>query len=86
VKGLKLEIDREHTSKFLEVKLEGPQSFPTGRQSWKLNVRVPPGKVHGSFPRQDDPLYRDSAVYVKMIDGQQTRSLRIPVQGEATDR
>ncbi len=86
VKNLKLEIDPEHTAKFLEVKLDDHRTFPNGRQTWKLNVRVPPGKVHGSFPRQDDPIYRDSAVYVKMIDGNQIRSLRIPVQGEATDR
>jgi hypothetical protein len=84
-KGLKLEIDREHTAKFLEVNLEGPQVFPNGRQTWKINVRVPPGKVHGSFPRQDDPVYRDSAVYVKILGGAHPRSLRIPVQGEATD-
>jgi hypothetical protein len=85
-KGLELKLDTEHTAKFLDVKLENPQSFSNGRQTWKLSVRVPPGRVHGSFPRQDDPVYRDSAVYVKMLDGKQPRSLRIPVSGEATDR
>lgn len=86
VKGLKLEVDQAHTSAFLEAKLGPPQSFPDGRQSWRLSVRVLPGKTYGNFPRQDDPAFRDSAVYVKMIDGEQTRSIRIPVQGEAQER
>jgi hypothetical protein len=85
VKGLKLEVDQTHTSAFLEAKLGPPQSFPDGRQEWKLSVRVLPGKANGNFPRQDDPAFRDSAVYVKIIDGEQTRSIRIPVQGEAQD-
>jgi hypothetical protein len=86
VKGLKLEVDQALTAAFLEATLEPPKSFPNGKQAWKLNVRVRPGKANGTFPRQDDPAYRDSAVYVKMIDGEQTHSIRIPTQGEAQDR
>lgn len=78
VPDLKLEIDRQRTPAFLTAKIE-----PSGKDktAWKLTVRVEPNKLTGSFPRQDDETYYDSALYIQTGDA--SRSLRIPVWGVA---
>jgi len=49
VKDIQLEVDREHTARFLKVTLE-----PEGkdRKMWRLHVEVPAGAIstHGNLP------------------------------------
>jgi hypothetical protein len=46
--------------------------------------------VAGVFPRDDNPEYRDSAVYLKLTDAKDSagkpRLVRIPVSGKAVFR
>jgi hypothetical protein len=83
--GVTLTIDRQRTSSFLTAHLSEPEEAPGGRRIWKLTVSVEPNKASGRFRREDDPTYQDSAVYVNTT-GVETRSIRIPVSGEAIDR
>jgi hypothetical protein len=82
VPGLQLEVDPARTAAFLEARLEKRDEAPSGHQTWVLTVRVPPGKVHGKFPNADEPVLRDSAVYLRRKGGP-PRSIRIPVWGTA---
>ena len=85
LENLKLEVDRERTPKFLSVSVpEKPEKF--GKQfSWTVKISVDKNQAHGSFPRDDDPDYRDSAVYLKSV-GANTRNIRIAVAGNAKER
>jgi hypothetical protein len=83
VAGLQLELDRDRTAAFLDARLE-PEKGLDGLAAWRLYVEVPPNRVSGPFPRDDDPLFRDSAIYLK-IRGPEARSIRIPVEGLADE-
>jgi hypothetical protein len=89
VPGVTLAVDTERTSSFLEAKLPEKPEMNGGRITWNMQVRVPPDKASGNIPRDDDPAYQDSAVYVKVIPppaaGGPPRSIRIPVMGSAND-
>lgn len=79
--GVKLEVDSSRMPEFLKASLEPVE----GRSAWKLKVEVLPGKASGPFPRRD-PLYEDSAVYLKAtVPGKPPRTLRIGVNGTATE-
>src|SRR5205085_4989895 len=64
VPGLRLEVDRARTPEYLSIHLPEPEVSPSGHQTWFLQAQVPPNQARGIFPRQDDPTYRDSAIYV----------------------
>jgi hypothetical protein len=49
-----------------------------------LEVRIPRDKARGEFPRLDDPVYHDSAIYVKTKE-KPPRTIRIPVTGTANE-
>ena len=84
--GLQLEVDRERTAEFLRdsVRLEAMPPL-AGLPRWKLHVQVIPNAALGAFPRDDNVLYRDSAVYLK-TKGEVTQNIRIPVDGTANER
>jgi hypothetical protein len=84
-KAIDLELDLKRKPKYLNVTLSKPQETG-GHRSWVLRVDVPPGAAQGEFPRADNPVYRDSAIYVKTKGGKSgtsLRSIRIPVHGVA---
>ena len=62
--------------RFMKVSLE-----KEGAGAWRLTVTIEPNKVSGSFPRADNEVYRDSAIYLQ-IEGTGGRRMRIPVSGE----
>jgi hypothetical protein len=84
VPDLKLQLDEKRIPGFVKAQLGEPETAPSGHRSWTLEVTVLPHRVRGSFPRQDDPEYRDSAVYVKTT-GSQARTIRIPLMGTANE-
>lgn len=84
-KNLELELDKPRTADYLKASLEKLRDTGSGHRSWRLEVEVPPGKARGEFPSANNPLYRDSAVYVKTT-GKPPHSIRIPVMGTANDR
>jgi hypothetical protein len=55
-------------------------------KTWLLHVEVPPNEANGDFPRDDDPRFRDSAVYLHVKWDSGERRLRIPLSGKATYR
>jgi hypothetical protein len=82
-----LKLDAARKPEYLNAVLSKPEKTGAGVRQWKLRVEVPPGKAYGEFPR-DDPVYRDSAIYVRTYKGaKQTsnRLIRIPVLGVAND-
>jgi len=84
--GLKLEFDRERTPAFLDAHLpDQPRVSPDGGSSWQVQLEVRPSRASGAFPRENDPVYRDSAVYLRAV-GPTIQSVRIPVDGTANDR
>jgi hypothetical protein len=83
-KNLDLELDTPRIPNYLKATLSKPEETVGGHRLWKLRVEVPPGKAQGEFPRADNPLYRDSAVYVK-TKGKAAHSIRIPVMGTANN-
>lgn len=85
---VELELDRSRVPEYLNPSLSKPQQSRNGHRQWVLRVEVPPNEVRGTFPRDDDPVYRDSAIYVKTKVGNSTKSshkIRIPVLGVAND-
>lgn len=82
--GLILNIDRQRTASFLDAEIDKSPRSAGDRFRWRLLVKIGPGKVSGEFPRGLDPnpAYRDSAIYVT-INGQASRTVRIPVEGRA---
>jgi hypothetical protein len=93
VAGLSLEVDPRRTSSFLKATLSPPDRS-SRRQEWRLTVQVLPEKAFGVFPRREDPLLEDSAVYLratwKVADakGEErtvSRSVRIAVSGTGNE-
>jgi hypothetical protein len=83
VKGLELELDLARVPEYLKVRFpEKPEVSPSGHRMWLLEVEVPRNAANGEFPRPDDPVYRDSAIYVKTNENP-PRSIRVPVAGAA---
>src|SRR5262249_24629574 len=83
--GMKLEVDPDRTSSFLDVKLEPRPKEPGKAPQWTLTARVKADEATGSFPRDDDPKYRDSAIYVRPVGTPDSRATRIAVEGIASD-
>lgn len=83
-KSIDLELDTSHPSEYLKARLGKPKEAAAGHRSWLLHVEVPPNAARGEFPRSDNPLYRDSAIYVKTKE-KKPRSIRIPVVGVANE-
>jgi hypothetical protein len=84
VPGLKLEFDRAKTPKFLDAKLSDPVKVGEARQGWTLHARVNPNEASGPFPRYEDPLYEDSAIYLLgRVGDKPPRPIRIAVRGTA---
>lgn len=84
-KNLDLELDTSRMPEYLKASLSKPTMTGAGHRSWILRVEVPRDAARGEFPRANDPLYRDSAVYVKTKE-KPPHSLRIPVIGTANDQ
>ena len=83
-----LELDRSRTAEFLDVVFPKEPELVGGHKNWALAIKWVPGSMaSGEFPRGDEPMYRDSAVYVRPVrakpDGTETSYLRIPVKGTA---
>jgi hypothetical protein len=84
----KLELDKSRVPEYISAALTqepnpaGPGAGPSG--TWKLEVVVLPS-AYGPFPRDDDPTYRDSAVYVRTV-GPSPHTVRIAIKGDAADR
>ena len=94
VPDLELTVDRERSSKFLKASLGKPDRSGTSRQEWKLQVAVKPGEAFGGFPRREDPLFEDSAIYLtatflsadkKGEKKKVSRSIRIAVSGTSNE-
>src|SRR5260370_16009819 len=65
--GVDLEVDKERTPEYLREGAELDKLAPlAGLPRWKLHVQVKPGAAHGAFPRADDSMYPDSAVFLKV--------------------
>jgi len=88
VPGLQLEVDTERTPPFLRdavTEISEPKKTLTGETAWTVRAQVGKKKAEGAFPRPDSEEYWDSAIYIK-VKGDNSRSLRIPVDGSANDR
>jgi hypothetical protein len=82
--GMKLELDKRRIPEYLEAKLtEQPPGPGSLSRSWELEIKILPS-AYGSFPRDDDPVYQDSAIYLRPV-GQSQQSYRVEVRGDATD-
>ncbi|HEY1861933.1 MAG TPA: hypothetical protein VGG61_16345 [Gemmataceae bacterium] len=83
---MSLVLDKNKTASFLKVDLKEPKVVG-GVKTWGLRVEVPGKKVAGVFPREDNPDYRDSAIYLITTDAKKPsdkpRLIRIPVSGKA---
>ncbi|MGH7223211.1 MAG: hypothetical protein ACRELF_08285, partial [Gemmataceae bacterium] len=87
-KEIDLELEAARKPEYLNATLSKPEETGGGHRRWKLRVEVPPNAVFGEFPRADNPVYRDSAIYVKTRIGKTRtshRSIRIPVLGVANE-
>lgn len=85
---VELAFDRARTTRFLDAEIVPVTPAPVGLlQAWTLRATVLPGEADGEFPRPKDPLYEDSAIYLKVTTpGKPPRAVRIPVTGRATGR
>jgi hypothetical protein len=84
VSDLKLEVDHKQTSEFLKADIE-PMKSADKRGTWTLHAEVIPNKAFGNFPRKDDPLFEDCAVYLKAtLPGNKERVIRLSATGTAT--
>jgi hypothetical protein len=81
--GVGLEIVKDRLPEYLQARLTEDSTGGLGK-TWKLEIRVLPG-AYGPFPRDDDPTYRDSAVYVRTT-GSSPQLVRVGVRGVAADR
>jgi hypothetical protein len=85
VQNLKLGLESSRLPPYLKVRFpKEPEKTATGHRMWLVEVEVPPNTARGDFPRADDPVYRDSAIYVK-TEEKPPRSIRIPVIGTANE-
>ncbi len=84
VPGVELDLDKTRVPEYLRATLTEEPTLGGGGKAWKLLLRALPG-AYGAFPRDDDPAYRDSAVYVRTA-GPAPQSLRVAVKGDAVDR
>lgn len=87
-RAIDLQLDTSHVADYLKPTLSKARETSPGHRLWQLSVEVPAGEAQGDFPRADNPVYRDSAIYVKTVDvktGKPLRSIRIPVRGVAND-
>ncbi|HZV05880.1 MAG TPA: hypothetical protein VE999_12425 [Gemmataceae bacterium] len=82
-RDLDLELDASRLPEYIKASLK-PKEMTRGHRSWELRVEIPPNAASGEFPRNDSPVYRDSAVYVKTKE-KLPRSIRVPVMGTAND-
>ncbi len=80
--GATLEVDEKRTASFLDVHLKKASATP-GETSWQLTVQTKEGAASGKFPRDEQPEYRDSAVYVRQANDPKARPTRIAVEGIA---
>jgi len=85
VKDIKLSVDTKRTAPFLVAALKGPLPAGETRQSWTLEAQVKKGQVSGGFPRREDPLFADSAIYLIAEVSGQKRPIRIAVRGTANE-
>ena len=86
--AVKLEVDNSRVPEFIGATLT-QEPNPAGSNAgpgdtWKLEITVLP-TAFGPFPRDDDPAYRDSAVYIRTV-GPSPRTVRVSVKGDASDR
>jgi hypothetical protein len=81
---VKLELVKERVPEFLDATFTDESVAGERNKAWKLEVRVAPG-VYGTFPRDDDPAYRDSAIYLRTV-GPSPQHIRVGVRGDAVDR
>jgi hypothetical protein len=82
-KNLDLELDSTRLPEYMKATLSKPKET-RGHRSWELRVEIPANAAWGEFPRDDNLVYRDSAVYVKTKE-KPPRSIRVPVMGTAND-
>jgi hypothetical protein len=82
VPGLKLEVDERRLPDFLRASISREPDSTEQFSKWKLEIRVLPS-VYGQFPREDEPGYRDSAVYVRSVGTGPRQTIRIAVRGDA---
>jgi hypothetical protein len=80
---LKLELDKKRIPEYVEATLEKDESTDGGTHTWYLRLKIA-SNVYGSFPRDDDPAYQDSAVYLRAT-GATTQLLRLEIRGDAVD-
>jgi hypothetical protein len=84
-KDLELELDAARVPSYLKASFPAKaEETSSGHRMWVLRVEVPRDEARGEFPRSEDPVYRDSAIYVKTNESPR-RSIRIPVVGMAND-
>jgi hypothetical protein len=81
---VKLELVKDRIPEFLDAVFTDESVASERSKAWKLEVRVQPG-IYGTFPRDDDPAYRDSAIYLRTV-GPSPQYIRIGVRGDAVDR
>lgn len=82
--GIQMEVDKARVPEYIRATLTD-ESTPGGLgKTWKLDLSVLP-TAYGPFPRDDDPTYRDSAVYVRST-GPSPQVVRVSVRGDAVDR
>ena len=79
------DLELEKKPDFMDVELKATTAGAGGRKTWQLTVKIGPNAVNGPFPRQDDALLRDTAVYLK-TKSEPPRRIRIPVSGTAATR
>lgn len=80
---MKLAVDT--VPDFMKVDLKEETAAAPGRRAWSLTVTIAPNAVTGPFPRNDDLLLRDTAIYLK-TQSDPPRRIRIPVSGTAALR
>jgi hypothetical protein len=66
---------------FMTVELKKEKT--SGNPRWKLWLGIGRDQASGAFPRADNEIYKDTAIYLK-IGGEGARRIRIPVSGTAT--
>ena len=81
---MKLELDRARVPEFVQAALSEETATGGLGKAWKLQLTILP-VAYGPFPRDDDPAYGDSAVYIR-TSGPSAQSVRVGIRGDAVDR